>query len=161
MSFFPLSEGQIGLGDVAVDLFFPDRRQEGAAVVNDVLEARCQVNLRRPGCREMVEGLIGQGRGAVLDRPGQTVFDPRLLGELLQGLKIELHLGDGAVRHGNAPMGRARLDADLADALQGLACLAQLLQVAFHIGLQLFGGAVLAPHLAAEMFRPTIRSCCR
>src|SRR5512136_1047095 len=75
-------------------------------------------------------------------------FFPGRLGEGLQGVEVELHLGDASVGQNHAAVGGARLDTDLADPLETLAALCQLFQVAAHEGPELPDGAVLAAHLS-------------
>ncbi|OPY92435.1 MAG: hypothetical protein A4E73_01140 [Syntrophaceae bacterium PtaU1.Bin231] len=119
------------------------------AVVDDVLEARRQVDLRRLHGGKTVEGLVRERRCTVLDGAGQSVFLPRRFGQHLQRVEIDLHLGDRPVGQRHAAMGRARLDADLADALDvGPRLLAQFPAIAVHVGAQLLDGTVLPADLA-------------
>ena len=84
-------------------------------LVERVLEPGREVDLGRLDRREAVEQLVGQGRGAVLDRAGQPV----LAGddaELAQDLEVELDLGHAAVGQRHAAVRGPGLDADLGDA---------------------------------------------
>ena len=96
--------------DLAVEL-----GREGRVLVERVLEAGREVDLRGLDGREAVEQLVGQGRRAVLDGAGQAV----LAGddaELAQDLEVELDLGHAAVGQRDAAVRRPGLDADLGDA---------------------------------------------
>src|SRR5581483_8881212 len=82
------------------------------------------------------------------DRAGEAVFFARDLGELLQRVEIELDARDRSVGQRHAAVGRAGLNADLADAFEALAPFVELFAVTVHVGLELFDRAVFLAHLA-------------
>ncbi len=122
--------------------------REGGVLVEGVLEARGQVDLRGLDLREAVEELVGQRGGAVLHGTGQTVLAADLA-EDLEGVEVELDLGDAAAGQRHATVRGARLDAHLgeADGVRAGACV-ELLAVAVQVGAQLVGRGVLLADLA-------------
>ena len=87
-----------------------------AAVVEQVLEAGREVDLRALGPREAVEQVLGQRRGAVLHRTREAVLLAREFRQRLERVEVELDLGDRAVGQRHATVAGARLDRDLAHA---------------------------------------------
>ena len=110
--------------------------RERGVLVERVLEAGREVDLGRLDRREAVEQLVGQRRGAVLDRARQAVLAGDLA-ELAEDLEVELDLGHAAVRQRHAAVRGAGLDADLADAVAPGARRVELAAIAVEVGPEL------------------------
>ena len=89
---------------------------EAAGVVEEVLEAGRQVDLRRPVGREVVEGLIGKGGGSMLDAAGQAVLVARNRREALHRVEIDVDGGHAPVGQHDTAVAGPGLDAHLAHA---------------------------------------------
>ena len=116
-------------------------------VVEQVLEAGREVDLGRLDPREVMEQVVGQRAGAVLDGAGEAVATSQLA-ELAQHLEVELDLGHAAVRQRDAAVARAGLDADLGDAGRAGRARLELAPVALEVRRQLVRRRVLLADLA-------------
>src|SRR6202008_3677415 len=85
--------------------------REVGVIVEEVLEAGREMDLRRLDLRELMEELLGKGRGPVLDGPGETVL-ARHAREALERAEVELHLGHATARQRHPAVRRPGLDAD-------------------------------------------------
>ena len=119
-----------------------------SVIVEHRHEAGGQVHLDRLILHELVEGILGQGRCAVLHSTTQSVFGSAELRELLQCSKIDVDLGQGAIRQHRATVGCARLNADLAEARFSSRSSLQGCIESIHEGSQFLGSRVVATDLA-------------
>jgi len=112
-----------------------------------VLEARREVDLGAAGGRELVEHLVRQGAGSVLNRTRQPIRagDSRKLG---QDVEVERDRGHAAVRQRSAAVARASLDGHLREPDRALRPRIQLAAVAVEVGLELVRCGVLLADLA-------------
>ncbi len=124
-----------------------ERLGERRMLVQRVLEARREVDLRRLDRREMVEELVGQGRGPVLDGPGQTIRAGDLA-KLAQDREVQLHVRDAATGERDAAVRRPGLHADLADPDRAGRPRVELAAVPVEVCPQLLDRRVLRPDLA-------------
>ncbi len=106
------------------------------------------MDLDRAARGELIERLLGQGRGAVLDGAAHPVLAPRDLREPAERLQVEVDLGDRAVRQDHTAVAGPGLHADLADPRQVRPQPAQRRQEAGHKRFQILRRAVLAADLA-------------
>src|SRR5205807_1858350 len=118
-------------------------------VEHDVLEIGRQVDLDRLALGEAAERLGRQRRSPVLHRAAQAVLAAGVGGQGLEGVEVQLHLGDRAVGEHDTAVARAGLYGDLADARVGPPLQArERADIAVHEGLELMHVGVLAAHLA-------------
>ena len=115
-------------------------------VEHDRLEVGREVDLDRLASGKGPERLGRQRGGAMLHRAAQAVLLPRVPRQRLQGVEVDLHLGDGAVRQDDAAVAGAGLHGDLADPDVGTEAF-QRAEIAVHERPQLVDVAVLAAHL--------------
>src|SRR4030095_4438572 len=108
-----LALARLGHAQLLVDLAL-ERRGEGAAVEDHVLELGGEVDLARAGPGEAVKQLRRQRRGAVLNGAAKPVFLARDLRAGLERLEVDLDLGDRAIGQRHAAVAGAGLDRDLA-----------------------------------------------
>src|SRR3972149_4655610 len=119
--------------------------RECRAVVDYILEARGEVDFRRPVLGEEVECVVRQCGCAVLHHAREVVDLPRYLREPCYGVEVDLDLCYGAVGQDDSAVGGPCLDAYLAYALPPLW---KGGEEAVHECPELFLGRVLAADLA-------------
>src|SRR3990172_6600346 len=94
--------------------------RECRAVVDYILEARGEVDFRRPVLGEEVECVVRQCGCAVLHHTREVIDLPRYLREPGYGVEVDLDLCYGAVGQDDSAVGGPCLDAYLAYALPPL-----------------------------------------
>src|SRR6202162_1455997 len=117
---------------------------ERRVLVDHVLELGREVDLGALVVGEMAEELRGERRGAVLDRPRETVFLPRDPGDLPERLEVDGHAKDRSVWPDQAAVRRACLNRNLGDAFPA----PERREVSVHVGPELLGRRVLLADLA-------------
>ena len=142
-----LSFAGVGGGEMGVDLVLEGFR-ERAVFEDHVLKFSGEMDLSRRDRGKPVEDLGRKRRGAVLDRAREAIGVAGDLREPREGVEIQRHLGDRPVGKRNPPVGRAGLDADLADPRKVFAVRAEGLPVPVHERPQFFFRAVLSTDLA-------------
>src|SRR6059036_1050699 len=116
-------------------------------VEHDVLEVGREVDLDRLALGEVAERVGRQRRGPVLYRAAQAVLAARVRGQRLEGVEVELDLGDRAVGKDHPAVARPRLHGDLADPSVGPQ-MRERAHVAVHEGLELMYIRVLTADFA-------------